>query len=408
MGINGSLMYPMAVRSMRSGRLESREIERQSNKRSTRESSKAVNRLKTVEEEMMDTESKMSINLKTDWYSPKKQYVCPVTLECVDDECMEECPILMEKFQECKLECKPDLQYKVVDKNGNVQTYNKVTIDKCNHSFFPLALAMHWMVHNMKCPLCKYGEEKKLSSTCLPMKCANSLRVQVRKIKNEMDEEMFESDLRLVENMRFNDDMEIIGSLSGERFPTSIMLDVIPLQNWEIIVDHMKLNVVFHYDINTITQDRVLSILDSLGVGSQWRLERSSEDTEMFRVQGSLSLCEDTMITDDPSFGFMNVPRSQCRLISRINQMTKPCNASYSLIYEDYSLILTVCKVEYMELRCGSRDNLFASTTLIMSENEESASRRNGCQKRSAPLSASGMISTSRESWSIKKPSFAE
>eukprot|EP00960_Hanusia_phi_P069786 767165-Hanusia_phi.AAC.2 len=373
MGINGSTMRSLSAIRMRSGRLEGRELERRRHKRHTRDSVPGVKETKGKKTmEMMETSShgeedqKKKIVYKTEWFSARKKFVCPVTLECVETE--DECPILMEPFHACKMDFKPNLAYEIKGSDGTIQVYNKVTIDGCQHSFFPLALAMHWMVHSMRCPLCKYGSDSKLSSTCLPINCAVKLLSQVRKIKNEMEEDIFMSDVQLVQDIRFGEDMEIVGNISGEHFPHAILIDVIPLQNWDIINEHMRLHVMLHYESDLISQERVLSALDSLGATNQWRVERSSEDTEMFTVQGYLSLCEDTLITDDPTFGFMNIPRSQCRLISRINQVTKPTSMSCSLVYQDPSITLTICKMTHEPARCIDDTMLFNSSRLMMED----------------------------------------
>ena len=243
MGINASLLSTIVARDgMRSGslRLESREMKRRCNKRHTRNSTQAMNQLnfENVDIDEKDVQSKNM--LKTDWFSLRRSFVCPgMTLEFVE-EGTDECPILMEKFQECKLDFNEELKYETKNSDGDIRIFNKVTIDGCKHSFFPLALAMHWMIHGMRCPLCKFGDDKKLSISCLPLfYCAHRIKNQVKKIKNEMDEEVFESDIQLVQSIRFDDDMQLLDNVSGEHFPTAIMLDVIPLQNWEIINNFM-------------------------------------------------------------------------------------------------------------------------------------------------------------------------
>lgn len=351
---------------MRSKRLEKLEMERKATKRLTRESSLALQ--ECHEEEKKDT---VKNALHTEWYSRRRAVTVAVTLQRVEGGA-EECPILMEPFESCRMEFNPDLQYGMKNEKGEAVVYNKVTIDSCSHSFFPLALVMHWMLHGMRCPLCKSGCDEKLCSSCLPLSVSTKLSRHARKIRNEMDSEVFESDLRLVESLGGEDEIEILGSFSGEHFPLAVMLDVIPLQNWDIINECMRLSVTLHYDVDSMPQDQVLSALNSQGGMNPWRLERLSEPTGTYTVQGSLSLCEDTLMIEDPTFGYMNVPRSQCRWLSRMNQLTRPSWISCTLDYFDHSVTLQVCKMQPMPGRC-QHESLFTSNSLVMDSNGSEA-----------------------------------
>jgi hypothetical protein len=354
--------------AMRSERLESKRSARMQRARSTRSTSRtpgdtnnASNETEVQEEdpESLDMSDKEP-QLAALWYSERKRYRCPVQLSAVK-EGEDECPILMEPFQDCKMDFDPSLRYEEKDRRGTLVAYNRVTLEGCGHSFFPLALALHWMLHGMRCPMCKSGEDALLSTCSLPFTCIARMRRHVRKIREEIEEEALHNDLEIA--TRFAEEFDILHSSedfgmihdimaeinddvqgseagrrlsTGEILPTEMLYGILPIQDWGHVEFRIRLRVVMHYDRRS-QQDLELA-LASADASDQWALTVIPSDSggcTSAQLQGFLTLSEDPESSSDPTFSTMHIQRSQCRYISRIVQCTRPDSFSFNVCFQE-------------------------------------------------------------------------
>lgn len=352
---------------MKSERLENKSNMKKQGSKYTRSTSSC----KTEKEDQENCQE----DIITEWYSERRKFISPLKLSYVESG-TDECPILMDSFQNCKMDFDPDLKYEEKGTNGKLVVYNKVTLEGCNHSFFPLALAMHWMLHGMRCPLCKSGDDCFMSASCLPISCVKKMRRHVRKIRNEMEDDVMQQDLDLA--LRFSEELQedeigLIQSVmddinrnqseerrirTGEMLPTEMILEILPIQNWRNVEFKIKLRVVFHY--NDHSQEETLQALNSIGASEQWSLTSASQAGRTFQIQGFLCLNGDPDLAEDPTYGSLQIQRSQCRLMSRIIQSTSPSEVSFNVCYqEDPHMMFMICNTEIVPVKIDVAINTY-------------------------------------------------
>eukprot|EP00961_Rhodomonas_salina_P292559 3933033-Rhodomonas_salina.1 len=104
------------------------------------------------------------------WKAKKSGTEYAVTLTRPADD--ELCVISCENMKDARLECLKELND--VGFVSRDRTLSKATLP-CGHSFAVLPLAYHFIKNNMRCPMCRAGEENTMVARCLPMQLRKAM-----------------------------------------------------------------------------------------------------------------------------------------------------------------------------------------------------------------------------------------
>ena len=239
---------------------------------------------------------------------------------CIDvmlggEDCLgsppDDCPILMEPLGSAEVEGIP--QSHTLEVHGGKCCVAKLPC--CGKAFHPVALAVYFMLHGMRCPMCRSGHGSPLSAECLPLSCRQAVAGHVERMRKEMRREEAEEDFEDIDV-----DIDLI--------PVSeLMTDIALLRQWDFVYPNLQLQAILH-----MPPSSVLKALETLNrhpfeAGLPYWTQCSTGIHLFLNV-----VFEHPEIHPPQRFA---VQRNQCRKISRALTVLRPASISFGLCYAD-------------------------------------------------------------------------
>jgi hypothetical protein len=226
------------------------------------------------------------------------------------------CPILMEPFGVASVDGVPNSTTMEVYKEPR----EVARLPCCGKMFNPVALAVHFMLHGMRCPMCRSGHGSLLSVNSLAACCrdgpASDIAAHVERMRKEMRREEAEEEFEGVDEM----DIDLV--------PVSeLMTDIALLRQWDFVYPNLQLQAILH-----MSPSVVLKALESLN-----RHPFESGLPYWTQCSTGIHLFLNIVFEHpeiDPPRRF-TVQRNQCRKISRALTTLHPASISFGLCYAD-------------------------------------------------------------------------
>lgn len=263
---------------------------------------------------------------------------------CIDvmlggEDCLgsppDDCPILMEPLGTAEVDG--------ILKSKSLEVYGKeccvAKLPCCGKAFQPVALAVHFMLHGMRCPMCRSGHGSPLSAECLPVSSKEAIAAHVERMRKEMRREEAEEEFE-----DFNEiDIELIPV--GE-----LMTDIALLRQWDFVYPKLQLQAILH-----MPPSMVLKALESLN-----RYPFESGVPYWTQCSTGIHLFLNIVFEHpeiDPPRRFA-VQRNQCRKISRALSTLHPASISFGICYADDDDSLTqIARSRVISLRDSNPSN---------------------------------------------------
>lgn len=227
----------------------------------------------------------------------------------IEDAC---CPILMEKLGEAEVDGVPN--------SRALQAFGfefvAARLPCCNKLFHPIALAVHWMLHGMRCPMCRDGCNLPMSADSLPPSCRDQVKEYVEEMRKEMRQE--EADEAF-------DDIDLDLSPIHD-----LMTDITFLRQWDFVYPNLQLQAILH--MSPYLVPRALETLNGqtpYEPGLPYWTQCSTGIHTFLNIA-----FEQNGIEAPRNF---SVQRNQCRKISRALQAVRPVSMSFGLCYAEGS-----------------------------------------------------------------------
>lgn len=77
------------------------------------------------------------------------------------------------------------------------KTFNTATLP-CGHTFHPSAIALSFLVNDMRCPVCRQGVEDRMNVACIPSTMREEFRIRMSEILKQQHAESLQEDLNLM------------------------------------------------------------------------------------------------------------------------------------------------------------------------------------------------------------------
>lgn len=120
------------------------------------------------------------------WSSSDNEYIMTCNLYSTDDSTIV-CPIMHEPPCSAQLEDIPST-WPLLD-NSSANTVRLA----CAHVFFVPALVLHFLVTNMRCPVCRAGSSQKMNIACVPLDVRDSYLTKLSALQQRtMQEDMID------------------------------------------------------------------------------------------------------------------------------------------------------------------------------------------------------------------------
>jgi len=187
----------------------------------------------------------------------------------------------------------------------------------CGKMFNPVALAVHFMLYGMRCPMCRNGHGSLLSEDSLAACCrdgpASDFAAHVERMRKEMRREEAEEEFDVLEI-----DLVPISEL---------MTDIALLRQWDFVYPNLQLQAILH-----MPPTAVLKALEALN-----RFPFESGVPYWTQCSTGIHLFLNVVFEHPeihPPQRFA-VQRNQCRKISRALTTLCPASISFGLCYAD-------------------------------------------------------------------------
>ena len=221
----------------------------------------------------------------------------------------DDCPILMEPLGSAEVEGIPQ--------SGSLEVYGReccvAKLPCCGKAFQPVALAVHFMLHGMRCPMCRNGHGIPLSAECLPPSSREAVAAHVERMRKEMRREEAEEEFEDI-------DIDLV--------PVSeLMTDIALLRQWDFVYPNLQLQAILHMPPS--------GVLKALEVLNRHPFESGLPYWTQCATGIHLFLnivFQNSEVHPPQRFA---VQRNQCRKISRALATLRPASISFGLCYAD-------------------------------------------------------------------------
>jgi len=273
--------------------------------------------------------------LFVDWFAEDRE-VTTVTLHILSPDAIQdralECPILLQPFVTADMAELPGAKYLIDNRE-----FCMAILPCCMQSIHPLALAVHWMLHSMRCPFCKQGTDSPLSELCLPSSCRSKVRAYVDKIRSEMNQEIANEDVR-----------HILDSMEDTELDSSFALELVLLRQWPFVYPRMQLQVTLHIPLATVhTALELVNPTETRGRESVWNPCPHGIGLFCPLVESS---CDDIV-------SHMGTQLNHIRRITKAIQALKPGHVSMSLCYSSSAFIWQVVRMPMIQISENLHDS---------------------------------------------------
>lgn len=238
------------------------------------------------------------------WFSKKKVHSEELIIDPHPEE--GECPILLESFSRIS---QADIPHEYIVSGKPVL---KVTLKTCGHSFHPVALAKHWLLHSMRCPICKQGSDFPLSFKSLPNDLRERLIPEVDLIKREMRQDIIDVDWNLIHNLEEWHTQFMHGiraDLVHLRVPVQFVMELVSYRSWDNVRVNLQLHIMLFLERITSHQHSTLQqMVQTMPTFSQWGMRQDDSGSTVIEFY--------SLLVDEPEG--MSMQRSQCRNLGRV------------------------------------------------------------------------------------------
>lgn len=234
----------------------------------------------------------------------------------------EECPILLEPLKDAGLDgLVGGVGYEIQGAR-----YVAAELGCCGKRFNTLALATHWMIHAMRCPLCRTGFDEPLSALSLPLSCREALLSHVSRIRGELSDEAERVDVEFIES---------------ELLPESLVTNLLLIRRWDLVSSNLQLQVIL-----IVSPSDTSSVLEHLnrGTSSHW-------------TQCSTGVCTFVDLHqrgENDGVCRFGVQRGHCRRLSKAFRDVGATRVSFGVCYVNGHSIFHVAHTGVMHVRLGS------------------------------------------------------
>lgn len=245
-----------------------------------------------------------------------------LTSEAILDHTLE-CPILLQPFPTAEMPEMPGIQYRL-----ETREYCMAILPCCQQPVHPIALAVHWLLHRMRCPFCNQGCDHPLSPIHLPDSCRQALVTHTTRIRKEINEDTSNSDLQ-----------NIMDSMDEDSVDGNFAVELILLRQWDYVQPRMQLQVTLHVPVASVD-----AVLESINRDNA----RQCVWNPCPYGIGIFCPLNETML--DETVSQLTTQMNHVRRISKALHTVQPARMSLSLCYSSSAFIWQVARVSTFDL----------------------------------------------------------